>query len=121
MNKAQLARWTTLTGYYGLLVLLLNWYTWLSPPTALPRSMVLIILLVPLLFPMRGLLHAKIYTHAWTSFLSLPYFALGIDTAVSNPADRHLGLLQIVFSVLLFFGCVFYPRYARRQRESEQQ
>ena len=114
-SKIIVARWATLVGYFGLLILLLNWYTWLSPPTQVPRAMLLIVLLVPLLLPMRGLLHARPYTHAWTSFLSLGYFALGVDIVYTSQVDRVLGALQIVFSVLLFFGCVFFPRYARQQ------
>lgn len=116
MNKKLLARWVTLVGYFGLMILLLNWHTWLSPPTQVPRALLLIVLLVPLLFPMRGLLHARVYTHAWTSFLSLGYFALGIDIVYTSEVDRTLGVLQIFFSVLLFFGCVYYPRYARMAR-----
>ena len=117
-QKKLLARWCTLVGYYGLLVLLFNWHTWLSPPTQVPRAMLLIVLLVPLLFPMRGLLHGRAYTHAWTSFLSLGYFALGIDVVYTVEVDRVLGGLQIVFSVLLFVGCIYFPRYARLARDS---
>ena len=117
IDKLFITRWGTLVGYFGLMILLLNWYTWISPPLLVPRAMLLIVLLVPLLFPMRGLLHARAYTHAWTSFLALGYFALGIDIVYTSPADRLLGVLQIVFSVLLFFGCVYFPRYSRRQRE----
>lgn len=116
IDKKLIARWVTLTGYFGLMVLLLNWHTWLSPPTLVPRAMLLIVLLVPLLFPMRGLLHARLYTHAWTSFLSLGYFALGVDIVYTSQVDRWLGVLQIVFSLMLFFGCVFFPRYARPQQ-----
>ena len=119
MNKAHIARWTALTGYFGLLILLLNWHTWLSPPTLVPRALLLIALLIPLLFPMRGLLHARPYTHAWTSFLSLFYFAIGVDIVYTSEVDRTLGALQIVFSVLLFFGCVFYPKYRRQQLANE--
>ncbi len=117
IDKMFIARWVTLVGYFGLMILLLNWHTWLSPPLLVPRAMLLIALLVPLLFSMRGLLHAQPYTHAWTSFLALGYFALGIDTVYTSQVDRLLGVLQIVFSVLLFFGCVYFPRYCRMRRE----
>ncbi|MEM7291771.1 MAG: DUF2069 domain-containing protein [Pseudomonadota bacterium] len=118
MQKKTAARWCTLLGYFGLLILLLNWHTWLSPPTEVPRALLLIVLVVPLLFPMRGLLHERAYTHAWTSFLALGYFALGIDIVYTSEIDRTLGVLQIVFSTLLFFGCVYFPRYQRLSREA---
>ena len=114
LAKRNLARWTALGGYYGLLILLLNWYTWYSPPTQVPRALLIIVLLGPLLIPMRGLLHARPYTHAWASFLALPYFALGVDIIYTSEVDRWLGAAQVGFSVLMFFGCVYFPRYARR-------
>ena len=117
-QKKRLARWSTLIGYFGLLGLLLNWHTWMSPPETVPRVFLIVALVVPLLFPMRGLLHERAYTHAWTSFLSLGYFALGIDVVYTVEVDRVLGGLQIVFSVLLFVGCIYFPRYARLARDS---
>ena len=115
MNALRLARWTALCGYFGLLLLLLNWHTWLSPPTDVPRAFLLIALLIPLLFPMRGLLYARAYTHAWTSFLALFYFALGIDIAFTSALDWHLGWAQVLFSMILFTGCIFFPRLSKRQ------
>ena len=113
-TKLVVARWAALLGYFGLLLLLLNWHTWLSPPIQdIPRAMLLIVLVVPLLFPLRGLLHARPYTHARTGFLALAYFALGVDVVYTSEVDRVLGALQIVFSTLLFFGCIYFPRYAR--------
>ena len=112
IKKVTVFRWMTLTGYFGLLLLLLNWHTWYSPPTLVPRVFVLVVLLVPLLFPLRGLLHAKPYTHQWASYLTLPYFALGIDTAYTINTERGLASLQILFSLLMFIGCVFFARFS---------
>jgi len=106
-------RWCTLIGYFGLLVVLLNWFTWLSPPTEFPRGFLLILLVVPLMFPLRGILRGRPYTHSWASFLSLFYFAIGIDIAFNNHTDRALALAVTFFSLLLFFGCVFFARYER--------
>ncbi|MEM7209136.1 MAG: DUF2069 domain-containing protein [Pseudomonadota bacterium] len=119
-SRLKTARWCTLLGFFGLVALLLNWHTWLSPPKEFPRAVLLIVLVLPLMLPMRGLLHGKPYTHAWTSFLALPYFALGIDIAYTNETDKVLGFAQIAFSSLLFFGCVYYPRYRRLANQTDE-
>jgi uncharacterized membrane protein len=105
-----LGRWLTLTGYFGLLILLLAWNTWLAPPQQLPRTLVLVVLIIPLMFPLRGLLHGKVKTHGWLIFISLFYFTLGIGVAWTIPAERWLGWLEIGFSLLLYIGAVVYIR-----------
>lgn len=102
-----------LAGYFGLLTTLLLWFTWLAPPKKFPRAFLLILLVVPLLLPLRGLLHQKRYTHQWTSLFSLLYFAIGIDTAWNGISSRPLALTATAFSLMLFVGCVLYARYSR--------
>jgi len=109
-----LARWATLLGYFGLFTLLLAWFTLLAPSQQYPTSIVLIVFIGPLLFPLRGLLHGKKYTHAWTAFLVLLYFIHGVVESWANPAERGLALLEILFSLLLFFGCLFFIRLSSR-------
>ncbi len=112
MNRLALSRWVTLIGYFGLLIVLLNWFVWIAPPSRVPRSFLLIVLLVPLLVPLRGLLHARRYTHQWVSFLSLFYFMVGVDVYFNPGAGQSwLGALTIIFSLLLFVGCVFFARF----------
>ena len=71
------------------------------------------VLVVPLLFPLRGLLHGKTYTHMWVPFLATFYLVLGISEAIVNPTQRYLGLLQILFSLMLLFGASLYSRCRR--------
>lgn len=113
--RATAFRWMTLIGYFALLALILNWFTWISPPTEVPRAFLLIVLCVPLMFPLRGLLYARPYTHSWVSFLSLFYFAIGVDVAFNRDNDRTLGLLMLGFSILLFTGSVFFSYYEKKR------
>lgn len=81
----------------------------------------LLFTVVPLLFPLRGLLHGRVYTHGWTIYLSMPYFIHGIGETYSDPINRGLSILETVFSLLLFLGCMFYARYRSKQvKESGQ-
>lgn len=120
MNKTRYAYWAALAGYFGLLVLLVAWYGWLSPPHALPISVALFIMTVPLLFPLRGLLHARPYTFAWASFLALFYFIHGVVEAYSSEEDRYLALLEIVLSLAFYTGSMLYARFRGRELRERQ-
>ena len=107
-------RAVALIGYFGLFGLLLLWFAWLEPPNRSPVALALILWVGPLLFPLRGLLHGRSYTHAWTSFLALFYFALGVFHAAGPMARPWLAWLDMGFSVLLFLGTIFYVRASAR-------
>ena len=98
----------TLAGYFGTLALLTAWYGWLAPSARLPVALVLIILLTPLLLPLRGLLHGRKYTFAWSCFLALLYFTHGVMEAYSDDVTRPLGLLEVTFSSIWFLGAMAY-------------
>ncbi len=119
MTRLHFWRWTALLGYFALLILLLNWFTWYSPPVVVPRSLVLILIVAPLLIPLRGLLHGKRRTHQWSNFLALPYFAMGVDYAFNSATESHLGWLVIIFSLAFWTGCIFYSKYAGPPRQKK--
>lgn len=103
----------TLTGYLGTLVLLLAWYTVLAPSLHFPVAFVLLVLVTPLLFPLRGLLHGRDYTFAWSAFLALLYFTHGVVEAWTGEIARPWGLLEVVLSILWFGGAIGYVRAGR--------
>lgn len=115
MRPIQLARIATLLGYFGLFALTLLWVTVLTPPGRIPTSIMLILFVGPLLFPLRGILNGKPYTHAWTSFLVLLYFMHGVVEAWANPAARWLAITEVLLSLILFTGCIFYVRLANQK------
>lgn len=110
----------SLAGYFVLLALLLNWFTWIAPPDRFPVALALILLAVPLLFPLRGLLHGRAYTHAWTSFLALFYFAFGVDAIAAAGDPAWLGWTAVASSLALFAGCVGYVRASGRERRERE-
>ena len=114
MDKLRRARTIALGGYFGLLLLLPLWYIWLSPPQ-LPLGLVLAVLLLPLLFPLGGLLKGRPYTYAWASFLSLIYFIHAVVELYSTPQDRHLALLELLLSLAFYIGCVMFARLGGRE------
>ncbi len=109
-QKQHLYRIGALGSYFALMVHLLLWVTWLGPSRYFPTALVLIVMVAPLLFPLRGILHGSAYTHAWTGFLSLLYFIHGVGDYVVNPTERLYSGIEIVLSLTLFFSCAFYAR-----------
>ncbi|HUT40185.1 MAG TPA: DUF2069 domain-containing protein [Gammaproteobacteria bacterium] len=105
----------TLTGYFGTFALLLAWYAWLAPSTHLPVALVLLVLVTPLLFPLRGLLHARRYTIAWSCFLALLYFTHGVIEAWHSAGTRPLGLLEIVLTTAWFVGGIAYIKTGKQK------
>jgi len=107
-----------LFGYFGLLGLLIVWNAFLVKPEIFPISVVLLLYVGPLLIPLRGLLHGKLYTHAWVHFMALFYFSVGVMIAAANVAERHYAIAQIILSILLFVGSMMFVR--KKAREDKQ-
>lgn len=108
--------WKTLAlaGYFGTFALIVAWYGWLSPPVRLPAYIALLALGAPLLLPLRGLLHGRRYTYAWSLFLALGYFAHALIEGYSTPQDRSLAGLELLLVTFWFAGAVKYVRASAR-------
>ncbi|MDQ7089278.1 MAG: DUF2069 domain-containing protein [Methylococcales bacterium] len=103
-----------LTGYFGLFFLMMLWNTLLAPSRYFPVSIVLIVMVTPLLLPLRGLLEAKPKSCAWAAYVSLLYFIHGSIEAFVTADQRLLAILEVIFSLLLFFGASFYVRLRKK-------
>lgn len=116
MSKSQFYFALTLCGHFGLLGLLIVWNVWLYPPTIFPVAVVLLFYIGPLLIPLRGLLHGRLYTHAWVHFLALFYFTVGVMIAAANLEERWYAIAQVVLSIMLFMGSMLFVRYRAREK-----
>ncbi|MEN8131792.1 MAG: DUF2069 domain-containing protein [Pseudomonadota bacterium] len=114
----RLARWCTLLGYISLLCTIIIWNGLVSPPVQLSTLLVLLILVTPLLFPARGLLLGNPYTHAWSGFLALGYFMLGVSSIVIE-AERNYGIFMSISSLAFFSGGVFFARHQSRRLRAQ--
>ena len=118
MNQVIAFRWLTLFGYLGLMALIFTWHLFIKPLPPQFISITLLIQLGPLMFPLRGLLHGKIYTHVWASYLALFYFVIGVWYAASHET-LLFGIFICLFSLIFFIGAVFYARFAARAQRIE--
>ncbi|MDD4905983.1 MAG: DUF2069 domain-containing protein [Methylobacter tundripaludum] len=106
---------TALAGFFGLFALLMLWNTILSPSTRFPVALVLLVAVTPLLLPMRGLLDRNPRSCAWAAYVSLIYFLHGTAEAYVNPDERLYASLEVMLSLMLFFGTAFYVRLVGKQ------
>lgn len=108
LPKPRTAYWIALSGYFALLTLVTAWITVLAPPQQFPIALLLIVAAVPLLLPLRGLLHGRPSSANWAAYLSMPYFIHGVMETAANPGLRWLGALEILSSMWLFVGAGLY-------------
>ncbi len=104
-----------LIGFFGLFALLMLWNTVLAPSIRFPVALVLLVAVTPLLLPMRGLLDRNPRSCAWAAYVSLIYFLHGTAEAYVNADERLYASLEVLLSLMLFFGSAFYVRLAGKQ------
>jgi uncharacterized membrane protein len=104
----------TLTGYFGIMLLLPAWYGWLAPPELISAQLALVLMGLPLFTPLRGLLHVRRHTIAWSLFLSMFYFSHGCMEAWGNPDARWLAFIEIGLSLCWLVGGILYLRSSNR-------
>jgi uncharacterized membrane protein len=105
----------------ALILLGVAWELALAPLR--PGGSWLVLKVIPLLFPLRGVLKRDIYTMQWASMLILLYFAEGIVRATSDSGDSvWLGWVEVAFSTLFFACSVLYLRpYKKAAKQLAQQ
>jgi uncharacterized membrane protein len=94
----------------ALIILLVLWEMVLAPLR--PDGSWMVLKVIPLLFPLRGVLTHKNYTMQWSSMMILLYFMEGVVRASSDIStlSRALAGLEILFSVGFFLGSLLYLR-----------
>ena len=110
--RVTVTRVLALVGYFGTMAFLMLWIIKLAPPQ-IPKSIAVAISLLPLLLPLRGMLHGRVYTHSWSGFLALPYFAFGVDAAIHRTEKPWLGIVLVALSIVWFFGSAYYSKYKK--------
>jgi uncharacterized membrane protein len=104
------SRWLAVGSVLGLIALGLAWELWLAPVR--PGGSWLALKVLPLCFPLAGLLRMRMYTYRWVSLMVWIYFAEGVVRAYSDTGrSAQLALLEILLCVLLFAACVLHVRH----------
>lgn len=122
MNQTQLiklGRVLTLLGYFSLLCGLFSWHLLINPAAKHLISIIIFFQIGPLMIPLFGLLNGKLYTHAWSMYLAIFYFVIGVWYA-GHDADLLIGLFVIFSSLIFFTGCVLYTRYMGKALKAQE-
>jgi uncharacterized membrane protein len=111
--SARAAQIGAVASLLALVALALAWEIWLAPLR--PGGSWLSLKALPLLAPLRGLLHGRRYTFQWTPFLALAYFTEGVVRGWSEPEPvRTLALLEAALALVLFVCAVLGARALAR-------
>ncbi len=93
----------------GLIVLGLAWELVLAPIR--PGGFVLAFKVLPLCFPLAGLLKNRMYTYRWVSLMVWLYFTEGAVRAYSDkPPSNYLAMIEILLCLTLFAACALHVR-----------
>jgi uncharacterized membrane protein len=110
-----LSRSVTLTRFFavgsvlGLILLGLAWELVLAPIK--PGGSLLALKVVPLCFPLAGLLKNRMYTYRWVSLLVWIYFTEGAVRGYSDrPPGNYLGMVEVALCLVLFAACALHVR-----------
>jgi uncharacterized membrane protein len=102
----------------ALIALCIAWEMSLAPLR--PGGSWLVLKVLPLLIPLRGVLRRDVYTLQWTSMLILLYFTEGIVRATSDKMwmSSLLGWIEVALTCIYFFCTIFYLRpYKKAAKE----
>ena len=100
---------TAITSLLGLIFLGVLWEGILSPAREGGTLMTLKVL--PLLFPLMGILKGRIYTFQWASMLIWLYFTEGVVRAWSDHGvSQLLAIIETLLSILFFLASIYFVR-----------
>lgn len=123
MNKLSISRWTLLTSYIGLLVVLLG-STFASggehtKDTSLAAPIVLwLFKCLPLLMFIPALIKGGQKTASWLSYVTMIYFILAVLLMFTSGADIWGGLMVLTTSTL-FIATMMYTRWKKESDKAE--
>ena len=105
-------RVVSIASLLGLIILGLAWELVIAPT----GNRTLVLKVIPLLFPLIGLLKHRMYTHRWVSLLVWLYFTEGVVRATSDPfPSSALAVIEVVLCLALFAASAVHVRWRLRQ------
>ena len=113
MNRFTTAQLKTiaLISYFSLLIYMPLWLIFISPSTGLSPTLTIVMFVVPLLIPMKGIIQGNPYTYAWTNFVVMIYFLHSLTTLWVAPEDRLWAAIELVLATILFLAASYYAKY----------
>ncbi|MBW8192201.1 DUF2069 domain-containing protein [Neiella marina] len=104
-----------LVGYFGVIALVILWQSMLSPHPHVSSMWLSVLWLIPLLFPLKGMIKNNPYTHAWSTFIAMLYLMHGCVQVYVEPEERLLAAIEIGLVSCWLIGSIFYARWRGQQ------
>jgi uncharacterized membrane protein len=99
----------------ALIFLCLAWELWLAPLR--PGGSWLVLKVLPLLLPLRGILAGRRYTFQWATLFIWIYFIEGVVRAWGDTGSaQQFAWLEVVLSLVFFASAAAYARLAALRR-----
>ena len=105
----EMTRWVAVASLLGLILVGLAWELWLAPLREGGSWWALKVL--PLCWPLAGLLKNRMYTYRWLSLLIWLYFTEGVVRAWgdTSPSD-YFAMAEVFLCLVLFVACALHVR-----------
>lgn len=100
-----------LTGYFSLLILMPLWLLVFNPSQGLSPILSAAMFIIPLLFPLKGILQGNPYTFAWANFIVMLYFLHSLTTLWVSESDVIWASLELIFASMMFYGGTYYAKF----------
>mgnify|MGYP001161926384 CR=1 FL=1 len=115
LPKTRQYRYLALIGYLSLLSWVALWQIFISPHPHINPITAAVAWCIPLLFPLRGILTGKVYTHAWANFVLMLYFLHSLTILYVDQGERWLALIELTLTCAAFVGNILYTRNRGRE------
>lgn len=116
--KTDVARIISLLSYLGLITWVMLWIITLGNVGREHISIWLVLLVTPLLLPLRGVLAGRDKPLIWGALVGLLYLVHGGVVAWSDPGQRWLGVIEMVLSLAFLLSASFFVRWRAEDRQA---
>lgn len=107
--RHDLARYAASASLIALIFLCLAWELWLAPLR--PGGSWLVLKVLPLLAPLFGILHGRLYTYRWSSLLIWLYVLEALVRISSDaPPSAWLASAELILALVFFITVVLFIR-----------
>ncbi|WP_240485067.1 DUF2069 domain-containing protein [Aestuariibacter salexigens] len=103
-------RYLALSGFIGLFSWMLLWYFVFTDDSPYSATFILLVYVLPLVFPASGIIRGRPYTHAWANFIVLFYLMHGITALYASSQHWIFASIEILLATIMFVGCAMYAR-----------
>ncbi|GGD52067.1 DUF2069 domain-containing protein [Lacimicrobium alkaliphilum] len=113
--KTRFFRQLALISYLSLLLWVVLWHFLLGEDVGYSVLFITLMWILPLLFPLSGILKARPYTHAWANFVLMFYLLHGLTAVYALENERIYAAIEIILASVAFIGCSFFARLRGRE------